>query len=95
MVIAMLVVLASLGPISIPVTGTVPARGAWLWPGLGPEPGPGYGSSLRHLTKATEPLVLSSKEEALTVSKAQLVHCLINQLAELLNWYLCMVSLPS
>ena len=53
MVIAMLVVVASLGPISIPVTGTVPARGAWLWPGLGPEPGPGYGSSLRHLTKAT------------------------------------------
>ena len=50
---------------------------------------------LRHLTKAIEPLALSSKEEALTVSKAQLVHCLINQLAELLNWYLCMVSLPS
>ena len=50
---------------------------------------------LRHLTKATEPLALSSKEEALTVSKAQLDHCLINQLIELLTWYLCMVSLPS
>ena len=50
---------------------------------------------LRHLTKATEPLALSSKEEALTVSKAQLDHCLNNQLAELLAWYLYMVSLPS
>lgn len=47
----------------------------------------GSGPILRHLTKATEPLVLSSKEEALTVSKAQLVHCLINQLIELLAWY--------
>ena len=50
---------------------------------------------LRHLTKATEPLVLSSKEEALTVSKALLDHYLNNQLIELLTWYLCMVSLPS
>lgn len=64
MVIAMLVVLASLGPISIPVTGTgtVPAREPWLWPGLGPEPGPGSGPILRHLTKAIEPQALSSKE---------------------------------
>ena len=63
MVIAMMVVLASLGPISIPVTGTgtVPARGPWLWPGLGPEPGPGSEPILRHFTKATEPLALSSK----------------------------------
>ena len=50
---------------------------------------------LRHLTKATEPLALSSKEEALTVSKALLDHYLNNQLIELLAWYLCMVSLPS
>ena len=55
----------------------------------------GFGPSLRHLTKATEPLVLSSKEEALTVSKALLDHYLNNQLIELLTWYLCMVSLPS
>ena len=44
MVIAMLVVLASLGPILSPVTG------------------PGSGPSLRHLTKATEQLALSTKE---------------------------------
>ena len=50
---------------------------------------------LRHLTKATEPLVLSSKEEALTVSKALLDHYLNNQLIELLAWYCCVVSLPS
>ena len=50
---------------------------------------------LRHLTKTTEPLVLSTKEEALTVSKALLDHYLNNQLIELLAWYLCMVSLPS
>lgn len=50
---------------------------------------------LRHLTKATEPLVLSSKEEALTVSKALLDHYLNNQLGGLLAWYLCLVSLPS
>lgn len=55
----------------------------------------GSGPVLRHLTKATEPLALSSKEEAITVSKAQLVHCLNNKLTELLAWYCCMVSLPS
>ena len=44
----------------------------------------GSGPILRHLTKAIEPLALSSKEEALTVSKAQLDHCLNNKLAELL-----------
>ena len=55
----------------------------------------GSGPILRHLTKATEPLVLSSKEEALTVSKAQLVHCLNNKLAELLERYLCIESSPS
>ena len=94
LVIAMLEVLASLGPILSPVTGTVPARGPWLWPGLGPEPETGSGPSLRYSTKDTEPLALSSKEEALTVSKAQLVQSL-NKLAELLAWYCCMVSLPS
>ena len=87
MVIAMLVVLASLGPILSPVTGR--RTGPWL------GPGPSSGPILRHLTKDTEPLVLSSKEEALTVSKAQLDHCLNNKLAELLERYLCMVSLPS
>lgn len=93
MVIAMLEVLASLGPILSPVTGpgsgTRPRLEPWPWARAGSGP------ILRHLTKATEPLVLSSKEEALTVSKAQLVHCLNNQLIELLAWYLCKVSLPS
>ena len=95
LVIAMLVVLASLGPILSPITGHAPGPGTrprlepWPWARAG------SGSSLRHLTKATEPLALSSKEEAITVSKAQLVHCLNNKLAEFLAWYCCMVSLPS
>ena len=55
----------------------------------------GSGPILRHLTKAIEPQALSSKEEALTVSKALLDHYLNNQLIELLAWYCCMVSLSS
>lgn len=59
MVIAMLVVLASLGPILSPVTGR--RTGPWLGPEPEPEPGAGSGPILRHLTKAIEPLALSSK----------------------------------
>lgn len=68
---------------------------AVAWARARAMPRAGSDPILRHLTKAIEPLVLSSKEEALTVSKAQLDHCLNNQLGGFLTWYLCMVSLPS
>lgn len=94
MVIAMLLVLASWAHL-YPSHWHCPCERAMVMARARAMPRAGSGPILRHLTKAIEPLALSSKEEALTVSKAQLVHCLNNQLSEFLAWYCCMVSLPS
>ena len=96
MVIAMLVVLASWAHLYPSHWHRhCPCERAMVVARARAMPMAGSGPILRHLTKDTEPLALSSKEEALTESKAQLDHCLNNQLAELLAWYCCMVSLPS